>query len=133
MTLKELALRLRPIIEQAMQSTDDATALQAVPLFPKWQSCVEYAVGSRVQYGGVLYSVLQTHTSQDSWTPDVASSLFARVLIPNPSVIPEWEQPSSTNGYKKGDRVRFEGKVYESLIDNNVWSPAAYPDGWKEI
>ena len=33
----------------------------------------------------------------------------------------------------KGDKVIFNGKVYESLIDNNVYSPEAYPAGWKEI
>ena len=27
----------------------------------------------------------------------------------------------------------FEGKVYESLIDNNVWSPSSYPQGWQEV
>jgi hypothetical protein len=32
-----------------------------------------------------------------------------------------------------GDKVSFEGKNYESLINNNVWSPAVYPAGWKEI
>ena len=35
--------------------------------------------------------------------------------------------------YYEGDKVKFEGKVYESLIDNNVWSPADYPAGWKEV
>ena len=54
-------------------------------------------------------------------------------MIPDPDVIPEWEQPDSTNAYKKGDKVRFEGKVYESLIDNNVWSPSAYPAGWRQV
>ena len=48
-------------------------------------------------------------------------------------MIPEWEQPDSTNAYKKGDRVRYKGKAYESLIDGNVWAPDAYPAGWKEI
>jgi hypothetical protein len=32
-----------------------------------------------------------------------------------------------------GDRVMFEGEVYESAIDNNIWSPAAYPAGWTKI
>ena len=77
--------------------------------------------------------LVEYHTAQDSWTPDAAPSLFAKVLIPDPDVIPEWEQPDSTNPYKKGDRVRFNGKVYESLIDNNVWSPSAYPAGWREV
>ena len=77
--------------------------------------------------------MLQDHTSQAGWEPGAAPSLFAKVLIPDPDVIPEWEQPDSTNPYKKGDKVRFEGKVYESLIDNNVWSPSTYPAGWHQV
>lgn len=133
MTLTELAKKLRPLIEQAAQSFTDETALEAVSLFPSWQSGIDYTVGQRVRYNGVLYSVLQAHTSQDTWQPDVAVSLFAKVLIPDPDTVPEWEQPGSTNPYMKGDRVLFEGTVYESLIDNNVWSPTAYPAGWKAV
>lgn len=133
MTLTELAKKLRPLIEQAAQSFTDETALEAVSLFPSWQSGIDYTVGQRVRYNGVLYSVLQAHTSQDTWQPDVAFSLFAKVLIPDPDTVPEWEQPGSTNPYMKGDRVLFEGTVYESLIDNNVWSPTAYPAGWKAV
>ena len=53
----------------------------------------------------------------------------------NPAVsVPEFVQPTGSNdAYKKGDKVSFENKVYESTIDNNVWSPTAYPAGWKEI
>lgn len=133
MTLTELAKKLRPLIEQAAQSFTDETALEAVSLFPSWQSGIDYTVGQRVRYNGVLYSVLQAHTSQDTWQPDVAVSLFAKVLIPDPDVVTEWEQPGSTNPYMTGERVLFEGTVYESLIDNNVWSPTAYPAGWKAI
>jgi len=32
-----------------------------------------------------------------------------------------------------GDKVLFNDKVYESTIDNNIWSPAAYPAGWREV
>lgn len=133
MTLTELAKKLRPLIEQAAQSFTDETALEAVSLFPSWQSGIDYTVGQRVRYNGILYSVLQAHTSQDTWQPDVAVSLFAKVLIPDPDVVPKWEQPGNTNPYMKGDKVLFEGTVYESLIDNNVWSPTAYPAGWKAI
>lgn len=133
MTLTELATKLRPLIERAAQSLDDADALEAVTLFPLWKPGEEYKAGQKVQDKGILYTVLQDHTSQDGWAPDVAPSLFAKVLIPNPDIIPEWEQPSSTNPYMKGDKVRFEGDVYESLIDNNVWSPSAYPAGWKKV
>jgi len=48
-------------------------------------------------------------------------------------VIPEWEQPDSTNAYQIGDKVMYEGVIYESVIANNIWSPAAYPAGWRVV
>ena len=133
MTLVELARKLRPYIEKAAISLTDEDALEAVQLFPTWSSDQNYEKDMRVIYEGTLYKCLQTHTSQAAWTPTAAPSLWAKVLIPDENVIPEWEQPDSTNPYMIGDKVIFEGKVYESLINNNVWSPATYPGGWKEI
>ena len=132
MTLLELARRLRPIIECAAQSLDDEAALEAVTLYPKWSGDgVAYAADTRVRYGGVLYRVLQAHTSQETWTPDAAVSLFARVLLPGPDALPAWEQPESTNPYMAGDRVTHDGKAWASTLDNNVWEPGVY--GWEEI
>ena len=134
MTLTERAKILRQYIEKAAQSLTDADALEGVELFAAWSGDgVQYAKDDRVRYEGTLYKVLQAHTSQAGWTPTAAPSLFAKVLIPVAGEIPDWEQPDSTNPYMKGDRVRYNGKVYESLIDNNVWSPDAYPAGWKLI
>ena len=73
------------------------------------------------------------HTAQSDWTPENAPSLWARVLIPDENVIPEWEQPDSTNAYMVGDKVMFEGHIYESAINNNIWSPSTYPAGWTLI
>lgn len=131
MTLLELAYKLRSYIEKAALSLSDEDALEAVNLFPNWASGVAYAVDTRVNYEGTLYRCLQAHTSQETWTPTAAPSLWAKVLIPDPDVIPEWEQPDSTNPYMMGDKVMFEGKVYESTIDNNVWGPDIY--GWREV
>jgi len=134
MTLTEYARKLRPLIEKAALSLDDTDALEAKELFPVWSGAsIEYKVNDRVRYDSILYKCLQQHTSQDGWTPVVAASLWAKVLIPDPEVIPDWEQPSSTNPYMRGDKVRFDGHIYESAIDNNIWSPAAYPNGWQLI
>lgn len=134
MTLVELARKLRPLIEKAALSLDDADALQAVELYPRWTGeGADYIKDQRVSFNNILYRVLQSHTSQETWMPDVTPSLFAKVLIPDPDVIPDWEQPDSTNPYMKGDKVRFNNKIYESAIDNNIWSPTAYPAGWVEI
>lgn len=113
-------------------ATDEA-ALQVPNLYPVWAAEVSYEVGERVLYNDVLYKVLQAHTTQETWTPDVSPSLFAKVLIPDEDVIPEWEQPDSTNAYMKGDKVMYEGKIYVSVIDNNIWSPVDYPAGWEEV
>lgn len=127
------AEKYRQIIETAAEFLTNEQALQAPMLFEHWQPDVAYEVGKRIYYDGILYSVLISHTSQADWTPDVSHSLFARVLIPDPEVIPDWEQPDSTNAYMTGDKVRYNGKIYVSLIDNNIWSPEAYPAGWQEV
>ena len=105
------------------ESATDEQALNSIALYPEWRADVNYAVGQRVLYNSVLYKVLQAHTSQADWTPDVSHSLFAQILIPDENVIPEWIQPDSTNPYMKGDKVTHNGITYESLIDNNVWEP----------
>ena len=133
MTLLELARHLRETIERlAEENLTDEEAVENVELFPAWDGNNHvYAVGDRVRYEGILYSVLQPHTSQSDWTPDVAVSLYARVLIPDPEVIPEWEQPLSTNPYMMGDRVRHVEKIWVSTVDDNVWEPGVY--GWEEV
>ena len=134
MTLLELARKLRPYIEKAAMFLTDEDALEAVDLFPRWSAEHGlYKVGDKVKYEEILYRCIQEHNSQEMWYPTAAPSLWAKVLIPDENVIPEWEQPDSTNPYMIGDKVMFEGKVYESIIDNNIWSPAAYPGGWQEI
>lgn len=122
---------MRAFIEQAAQSLDDAAALQAVCLHPHWAAGQAYAAGYKVQRGDALYKCLQAHTAQADWTPDAAPSLWAKVLIPDETVIPEWEQPDSTNPYSSGDKVTHNGKTWVSNIDNNVWEPGVY--GWTEI
>lgn len=117
-------------IKSVRASVDDKTALDAKGLYPEWKTETAYSVGDRVLYGGTLYKCLQSHTSQQTWTPTDAVSLWAEVLIPDPEVIPDWVQPESTNPYMKGDKVRHNGKAWESLIDNNVWEPGVY--GWTE-
>lgn len=110
---------------------DDELALTAPAVYPAWAAGKLYAVGDRVLYNGVLYTVLQEHTSQEGWEPTAAASLFAKVLIPDPGVIPEWEQPDSTNPYMKGDKVKRNGSTWISTVDNNVWEPGVY--GWDKV
>ena len=113
-------------------SLTDEQALQVPNVFPLWKVGVQYLVGERILFDGKLYKVLTQHKSQEDWQPDISPSLFAKVLVGNDQPL-EWQQPDSTNAYMKGDKVLFNGKVYASLIDNNVWSPTDYPAGWEEL
>ena len=112
------------------ESATDEQALTVQALYPAWRSGVSYTAGQRVLYNAVLYKVLQAHTSQTGWEPENAPSLWANVLTPDPEVVPEWEQPDSTNPYMTGDKVTHNGKTWVSDVDNNVWEPGVY--GWIE-
>ena len=131
MSIIDRARELRGVIEQMSSTLDDSAALESPELFPAWREDVTYTTGQRVRHDGTLYRVLQDHTSQADWTPEAAPSLFAKVLIPDPETITEWEQPDSTNPYMQGDKVTHNGKTWISDIDGNVWEPGVY--GWSEV
>lgn len=124
MSVVDRARALRPVIEQNAEVMTDEAALESPELFPAWSgNGVHYTTGQRVRYREVLYKVLQDHTSLPDWSPDVVASLYAKVLIPDENVIPEWEQPDSTNPYMIGDVVTHNGLTWVSLVDGNVWEP----------
>ena len=127
----EEALLYKSLINKIAENLNDSEAAKAPLLFEQWAVNREYNVDNRVCYNNVLYKVLQAHTSQATWTPETAPSLYTKVLIPDPTIIPEWEQPSSTNPYMTGDKVRHNDKIWISIIDNNVWEPGIY--GWEEV
>lgn len=124
------ARRLRALIEALADFLEDEEALEGVELFPQWDGETVYEAGQRVRYEGILYRCLQSHTAQAGWTPTAAPSLWARVLIEDPNTVPEWVQPDSTNPYMKGDRVKHNGRMWVSVLDNNTWVPGEY--GWEE-
>lgn len=60
-------------------SVDDATAVRMTAFYPEWAKDTAYTVGYKVQYLGKLYKVIQAHTSQETWTPDITASLYERI------------------------------------------------------
>ena len=134
---------VKKMLAQSTESLSDEDALSVAALYPTWISSVaalyptwiskvgeQVSVGERYWYDGKLYKVVQAHTAQENWTPDVSASLFTEVTIDE---WPEFVQPISTEtAYMTGDKVTFEGKHYVSLMNYNTYSPAAYPAGWEE-
>lgn len=86
MTYTERALQIRPVIEHASQSLEDAVALTAVELFPQWKELVKEGrtvqKGFRFQQEGKLYRTEQpTYTFVEHYVPGTAGteSLFSKV------------------------------------------------------
>ena len=108
-------------------------------VYPAWTVNTAYAVGDIISYGtnGVgdpqLYKVVQAHTSQAQWTPDATPSLYDAFGL-DESGYPLWAQPSGAHdAYNVGDIVNYNGKLYKSTINGNVWSPDVYPAGWELV
>lgn len=130
MTYDEAKTLIAALVTLRESATDEQAV--AVPmLYPAWKETNAYTTGERVTHKNILYKVLQDHVSQAEWTPDTAPSLFAKILIPDVNIIPEWEQPDSTNPYMTGDKVAHGDKTWVSTCDNNVWEPGVH--GWMEV
>ena len=129
---RQTVIKYRRRIEQAAVSLPDEDALDAPEMYPHWREYMALAVNDRIYYHDKLYRVVQAHTTQAGWEPDIAPALFTEVA--KPGEIPDWKQPTGAqDAYMTGDKVRYGGKIYESLIDGNVWSPDVYPAGWREV
>lgn len=136
------AEQLRKALQMFAQTLTDDEAMEIATVYPEWKNETAYKVDEMVTYGvnevddPQLYRCVQAHTSQADWTPDVTPALWTPIGLA-PDNIPVWSQPTGAHdAYNKGDRVHFPEKdspVYESLIDGNVYSPEAYPQGWEEI
>lgn len=109
-----------------------------------------YRSGERVTFDGRVY---ESVIDWNAWSPADHAEGWRLVEEPEPEPgepepdpepdpepepepepepdYPEWAQPTgSHDAYGAGDRVLFNGQVYESLIDINSWSPTDYPQGW---
>ena len=124
--------RARQMRAQLDNITKDFTDEQAVAnkeLYPDWKSGVALTVGEVVLYADELYRVIQAHTSQADWTPDVAFPLFVKISVEE---FPQWKQPTGAHdAYNTGDKVTYDDKHWQSEVDANIWQPGVY--GWTEV
>lgn len=137
----QAALELRKALQIFLATLDADTAsadmLEVSSVFPKYKVGKAYKTKDVFRYDEnsvgdpQLYQVLQDHTSAEQWTPDTATSLYKAIGM-SQSGYPEWVQPlGASDAYNTGDIVDYNGALYRSLIDGNVWAPDAYPAGWK--
>ena len=139
----QAALELRKALQLFLATLDvDTNAtdmMEVASVFPKYQVGKAYKVKDVFSYGEnavgdpQLYQVLQAHTSSAEWAPDSAASLYKKIGVTKEGY-PEWVQPLGTSdAYNTGDIVSYNGNLYQSTIDGNVWNPDTYPQGWEQV
>ena len=135
----QIAEQFRKALQLFAMSLSEEKAMEVASVFDPWEIGKAYAVGDFLIYGvnGVgdpqLYKVVQAHVSQADWTPEATASLYVAIGLDEQGY-PVWSQPSGAHdAYNKGDVVDYNGILYESLIDGNIYSPEAYPAGWTEV
>lgn len=137
MSKLQRAAQFRRALQMFAASLDDDKAMEVACVYDAWKVGKAYAKDERITYGknGVgdpqLYKVNQEHTSQAEWTPDATPALYTAIGL-DEGGHPVWSAPTGAHdAYNTGDIVNYNGTLYESLVDGNVYSPDAYPDGWK--
>jgi hypothetical protein len=136
--MKPAALEMRKAIQYFIRSlTDEAEIMEIATMYPAYEVGKAYKIKDVFSYGTnnvgdpQLYQVLQDHVSADEWTPDTAVSLYKPIGMTEEGY-PEWVQPlGASDAYNTGDIVSYNGTLYKSTIDSNVWDPASYPQGWE--
>lgn len=128
------ARELRAMIEKAagagLDDKDGSTAVELYPALTGGGALVKS--GTRINWKGAL-----KRAAVDLWdtaenTPEAAPSLWEDVLY-------KTARGLSRRPLRRGSRSPRVSAViggdvlYESLLDNNVWTPEAYPDGWKKV
>ena len=133
MTLIELAQKLRPLIEKAAESLDDAVASTGVQLFPALKQDGNLVkAGTRINWYGQLKRAAVDLWDTSENNPDNAPVLWEDInykdgyrIIPN--VI------TAGTAFELGERGWWKDELYESRMAANVYTPDEYPSGWRLV
>ena len=127
------AKKYRKLIEKAVQSLDDKDASEAPTLFPRLkQDGSLVRAGTRICHNGeVKKAAVDLWDTADNG-PDRATTLWETLDYKDgyrtiPSVI------TVTGAFAKGERGWWNGKLYESKVESNVYTPEQYADNWTEV
>ena len=135
----QMAEQFRKALQMFAASLSDEKAMEVASIYDGWLIGKSYEVGTFVTYGEnsvgdpQLYKVVQAHTSQADWTPDKTPSLYVAIGLSDEGY-PTWSKPTGAHdAYNIGDIVDYNGTLYKSTINGNIWSPDEYPQGWEIV
>lgn len=137
MNKMQRAEQFRKALQKWALTLTDEDAMEIATVYDPWAVGRAYKADEYLTYGvnGVgdpqLYRVVQAHTSQADWTPDQTPALYTPIGLDEDGY-PVWSRPTGAHdAYNVGDIVDYQGTLYQSTIDGNIWSPEEYPQGWE--
>ena len=137
--MKQSSEQIRKALQMFAQTLTDEQAMEISAVYPAYEVGRAYTTDEMLTYGindvgdPQLYRVVQAHTSQSDWKPDATPALYTPIGLSEEGY-PTWSRPTGAHdAYNTGDIVDYNGTLYKSLIDGNVWSPEEYPAGWEEV
>ena len=135
----QYAEQMRRALQMFVRSLSDEEAMEVATVYPKYEVGKAYKVDDIFNYGEnavgdpQLYRVVLDHTSQADWVPGAAPSLYVVIGLTEEGY-PVWSKPTGAHdAYNTGDVVDYNGTLYRSLIDGNIYSPDEYPAGWEKV
>lgn len=127
------ALYLRAVVEQAVTSLNDKTASTAATLFPRLKADGSLvSAGTRINWNSTIKKAAVDLWDTVENNPDNAPALWEDIeykegyrIIPDTLTV--------TTAFAKDECGWWNGVLYRSLLDSNVYTPASYPAGWEIV
>lgn len=106
-----------------------------IPDFDPSKQYLNWKTGSVVRDGGQVWKLIQPYDSTIyTDTPDKMRAQWGLCHTKDPAKAKPYIAPLGQSGtYMIGECCTVEEVIYRSKIDNNVWNPPEYPDGWEVV
>lgn len=126
-------ITLMSLVATPMAASMSDEEVASIEVFiQEWEVGKSYKIGDVVRYKGGVWRALSNSIAQEIYPPDNYTAGWKRIGEPDESGIYPYSQPlGATDAYQVGDKISYNGHIYECILANNVWAPDAYPPGWK--
>ena len=132
---REEAEKFIEAVKAVRENTDDKNASRGVALYPTLKADNSLIkAGARINHDGVLYKAAVDLWDTEANNPENAPVLWEEIAYHNGvRIIPEVITVTTAFAKDELGYWKADGKIYKSFLDNNVYTPATYPQGWEEI
>ena len=132
---REEAEKFIEAIKAVRENTDDKNASRGVALYPTLKADNSLIkAGTRINHNGVLFKAAVDLWDTEANNPENAPTLWEEIQYHEGiRIIPEVITAAGAFALGELGYWKADGKTYKSLIEANVYTPAAYPAGWEVV